>query len=403
MMDPNTVFLLIATIIIVGFLANLVFKRTKIPDLVWLLVLGLLLGPVFKVVSGSYFMTIMPYISNLALLLILFNAGLNMSVYKVIEEVPRGILISFTCFMYSMFSVAIISSFFLGMEPILSLLLGSIVGGVSSAIVIPTIENLSGFGEEPTLILDIESAATDPLVIVVSIAIIELIQSGTAFVNFSAFSAAMRQIVGSFSISIVIGFLAGLFWLFLLKYLRQEKYYYMLTLGYLFLIYPLVQMMNGNGSIAAFLIGLVLGNGKDFGQMLHLDQIKSGVTKRTKKFQSEITFFIKTFFFVTLGMLITFKKPVLFVFGGSLTLLLLLFRWIAIRQTTFGLDLTKMEKNVMSFMIPRGLSSAVLAFMVLELNVTGISMFKEIVFSVILGTGIVTTLGVFWAESKNYH
>lgn len=96
---------MVGTTLVVGFLANVFFKRTKIPDILWMIAFGLLIGPVFNLINTTYFVQFMPYLSALALLTILFEAGLNMNIYRVIREVPRGFLIAvlglpFLCWLF---------------------------------------------------------------------------------------------------------------------------------------------------------------------------------------------------------------------------------------------------------------------------------------------------------------
>ena len=391
-MDANSLFLLAASILSIGFISNLVFKRTNVPDLVWLMVLGLIIGPVFRILSRSLFVTAMPYLSALALLIILFDAGININIYKLIREVPRGSLMTFSGFFLSMGSVAALSSFFLGFTPIIAVLLGSVVGGVSSAIVIPIISNLNFFSEDSALLLEIESVITDPMSIIVALAILNLISAGSASVD--GFFTAVQSIISSFSISIVLGFFAGTFWLALLDYLRTKDYYYMMTLGFLLFVYPLVEYMGGNGAISVFVVGVVLGNGRRFGSMLKLDYLSSGLAARAKSFQSELSFFIKSIFFVFLGALITFGEVVYFLYGAGFAIAILACKYFAVNLSTYKDNVTKKEKRVMYFMIPRGLAAAVLVSIISIENIPGTQYFPPLVFSVILSTAFLSTLGV---------
>ena len=80
-MDVSLVFTLSGMIIILGFLANYLFRKTKIPDILILLLLGLLLGPTFHVVDPTSLISIAPLFANLALVILLFNGGLNLVLY----------------------------------------------------------------------------------------------------------------------------------------------------------------------------------------------------------------------------------------------------------------------------------------------------------------------------------
>ena len=73
-------FLVAAIIIILGFLGEEFFKRTSIPDPLLLLLLGVLLGPIFQFFAQEELLAITPYFSALALIIILFDGGLNMNI-----------------------------------------------------------------------------------------------------------------------------------------------------------------------------------------------------------------------------------------------------------------------------------------------------------------------------------
>ena len=53
-MTPVSLFLIVvAAIFLVGVVGELVFERTGVPDVVWLVLVGVLLGPVTGVVSRA--------------------------------------------------------------------------------------------------------------------------------------------------------------------------------------------------------------------------------------------------------------------------------------------------------------------------------------------------------------
>ncbi|RLJ03273.1 MAG: hypothetical protein DRP11_01165 [Candidatus Aenigmatarchaeota archaeon] len=399
-MDVTTVFLLIGSIITIGFFANAFFRKTKIPDLIWLLLLGLILGPVMGIIETGPLIDFIPAFSALALLIILFDAGLNMNVYKLIREVPRALLLALLGFGFSAVSVALITYYFFSLSFLKSLLLGSIVGGVSSAIVIPIVSSMKDLREEPALIMDIESALTDPLCIVISLVLMGMITKGQSLGSVDI-QGPLQAVASSFSISLVIGFIAGLVWLFFLQVLKKNDYYYMLTLAYLFFVYPAVETLGGNGAIASLMIGIVLGNGREFGEMLKLENIESGLTLETKHFHANISFFVKTFFFVTLGALIVLQDVVPIILGVVLSLVILVTRFIAVRIASIGAGFTEKEKKLMTYMLPRGLAAAVLASMpFIEYHIEGTQIFTQIVFAIIITTAIISTLGIFHTEHK---
>ncbi|MFP4045623.1 MAG: cation:proton antiporter [Candidatus Aenigmatarchaeota archaeon] len=401
-MEMEVLFLSIASIVAIGFLADLVFRKTKFPDIVILLLLGVLVGPVFNLLPRENFTALMPFISSIALLMILFNGGLNLDLYKMMKKAPRAVLLAVTGFGLAMISTGAASYLLLNLSALKSLLLGAIVGGVSSAIVIPVVTELEGFAEDSRLTLEIESVITDPLCIIVAIVIMDLIV-GTNGVGLSSsvLSPGVARIVSMFSVSIVVGLVSGLFWLEILQHIKGEKYHYMITLAYLFFVYAAAEMIGGNGAISSFMIGLVLGNGSKIRDMFKIEKKYFGLTEKTKAFQDQISFFVKTFFFVFLGGLITLHKPELFIYGLVFTVIILISRFVSVELSSLSSGFNRLERSIMAFMTPRGLAAAVLATIpAAEYGIPGTEIFPEVVFSIILGTAVISTLGVFIIEKR---
>ncbi|MDO8596110.1 MAG: hypothetical protein Q7R45_05755, partial [Sulfuricaulis sp.] len=90
-MDPVSLFLLImAGILVMGILGEVIFVRTKVPDVLWLVLVGLLIGPVFNIVPRDFVWGIAPFFASLALVVIMFEGGLGQKFRDVLAGAPRG-------------------------------------------------------------------------------------------------------------------------------------------------------------------------------------------------------------------------------------------------------------------------------------------------------------------------
>ena len=67
--------LLVASTLLLAYISDLIYTRTKIPDIVWLLMFGIFLGPIFGIFDNEMFVSLSPLMSTLALSIILFDAG----------------------------------------------------------------------------------------------------------------------------------------------------------------------------------------------------------------------------------------------------------------------------------------------------------------------------------------
>src|SRR3989338_3263590 len=382
-LDSFSILALFDITIIVGYVGYLFFDKTRIPDVFWLIIFGLLIGPVFNLVDRALFVSISPFFAALALLIILFDAGINMDFYKMLRSFPRSIALAVVGIAISVTAVAAVSYYFIGLSLLYSVLLGIIVGSTSSEIAITIVKRLH-MRESPKMIVTLESILTDPLVIVGAIVMLNLISHSAAQIS------PVQGVLSAFSIGAVIGLIAGLIWLFVLDKLKGRPFDYMLTLAVLFLLYVFVESASGSGAIAALAFGLVLGNGGAFSTMLRMKR-RFGFSKLLRTFQNEVSFFIRAFFFVYLGIIVSVNTTYL-IYGLAICGALILARLVADQITMYKMHLTGSEKNMMRTMVPRGLAAAVLAQLPVAYGIPDAAIFSDLVFIVILGTVLYTTV-----------
>jgi cell volume regulation protein A len=391
MIDAFSIFTLIGITLFLGYICSIIFKKTQIPDVIWLLLFGFLIGPVFNLIDRTIFITIAPLLASFALLIILFDAGLEMNLYNVIKQFPRSILLSIVGISLTILSIAITSVFLFNFDWIRALLLGSIIGGPSSTIVISILKRLK-VRDDVRTILDLESIFTDPIDVVLTIALVQI------YISTLPLYSIIGSIVSAFSIGAVVGFLSGIFWLFLLNKIK-DNFDYMLTLAILLLIYAFIESINGSGAIAALIFGIVLGSGKIFSKALKFKRSFS-INPSLKKFHEEITFFVRSFFFVAMGIIVSINSN--FILQGIIiTIVIALVRLLAIALSTYKMSLTPLEINIMRVVIPQGLATAVMAYIPMIYGVKDAEIFLNIAFIVILATIVYTTISMKILYSRN--
>jgi len=399
--DTVTLALLVgAGIIIVGFLSNLLFQRTRFPDMLLLILLGVAVGPVLGLFSISSMMALAPYLAALALVFILFDGGLQTNIYQAVAESPRATVLALSGFSASMIIVALFMFFVLGVPFLYALLFGSICGG-SSSIVVVTLARKVKMSEKCSTVLTLESAITDILCIVVSLTIIEIILTG----NVSPETIA-KAIMSRFSVGAVVGVLAGVLWLTMLRKANKAPYAYMLTLAVVLLTYSFSEYLGGSGPLSSLLIGIVLGNERDIRQMLRLKRPEDpSVDEGLRRFESEVAFLMRSFFFVYLGLIATFGNVKTIIVGVILSVLLLIVRYGAVLLSTIHSEL-KQEIPLMWIILTRGLAAAVLA--TLPMQYAGVdqtfselsSTYIDIAMIIVICTAIITTIGVLVFQHK---
>lgn len=387
-------FLVISLILFSGFAANLIFERTRISPVLVLMALGFALGPVLKVVdsgTGSALAGLTPFIGALALIIMLFDGGISLPIFALIRTIPKAIAFTVLTFTLTLIAVALITTFLMGWDILSGLLLGAVLGGTSSAIVIALVEK-SHASTETKHLLTLESTLTDSLCIIAALVLVQLISATVPIEP----AAVLGLLASAFSVAIVAGILGAGIWLFILRRLEQKSVSYMLTLAAIILLYALVDAAHGNGGIAVFAFGLVLGNAGRISRAMGLKALYA-MDKRIAQFQTEVTFFTRTFFFVYLGMILDLG-------GITLPLLLvstlLLFAFYLCRRIGLVLVLPKSEDgSFISWMMPRGLAAAVLAGLPATSGIQ-LSGFVALTFLAIIFTNLLATFGVLTEKNK---
>ena len=362
-MDPVTLALILSgSIIIIGFLANSVFERTGFPDMLFLIVLGIIIGPVTGLVDSASILEFAPYLAALAVVFILFDGGMKMNIYRVFSESPRAAILAIAGFALSVLAVTLLmASIVIPEAPLMySVLFGTILGG-SCAIAVVSLAGKIEINDKCSTILNLEAALTDILCIVFSLIVIEIILGGSMDLT-----AISRSIASRFSIGVVLGLLFGLIWLSFMKRTVGSAYAYMLTLAVVLLTYAISEFLGGSGALSALLFGVTLGNEKEIYQILRMKRPSNMVVDGgLKRFESEIAFLLRTFFFVFIGLIASISSVSVVITGVILSLVLLLVRFGSVSLATIHSELLE-ERAIMSVTLTRGLAAAVLATIPLQ-------------------------------------
>ncbi|NSL74457.1 MAG: cation:proton antiporter [Thaumarchaeota archaeon] len=422
-METEVVFFSIGIITIIGYIASNIFDRTGIPDTPFLIILGFIAALFIASTASTAteqeslsltLVQIAPYLSTLAIAVILFNGGMYLKIRQVIEETPRGFFVTSTSVIITIFVLTVvgylINSFVFdhpwgtGREALFaSLFFGAALCGTSSAVIIPLVNKLN-LNKKAETFLTIESAFTDVFVVVLSVTILS-IYTGTSNPESSdgVSSILLQGIAGKFSIGIVFGILGGLIWLKILqsfpirvsRIASQQDVTHddILTLTTCLMLYGFSEMSGGNGALAALCFGLVLGNGKEFGFIPSFRDNPVDAGSLMRKFQGQISFLLTTFFFVYLGMIFEPATKIILL-GVFITGLL-----VVARNLSFRITLKKdksMMKNLplLSSLLPRGLAAAAVSQLPSTLGYEWPYM-QQLVISVIIFSVVAAAIGSY--------
>jgi len=263
-------------------------------------------------------------------------------------------------------------------------LLGSIVGGSSSAIVFGLVRNLHISGDAKSM-LSFESALTDILATIVAFVLFEAVLTGSLDIN------TLGDTIGrAVAVGLLLGFAVGIPWMYLSTKLSNSQHAYMLTLGILFVLYFMANAFGESGALTALVFGLMLGNKAHLSRYL---RFKLPKVDSDDSMHNQLTFLVRTFFFVFVGLLASFGNMEYIIFGIVATVVIYVGR-VILTKTTLTKRFSKLDRKVTSVMIPRGLAAAVLATFPLTMGLPNAEAYPQIVFVIIMVSVIITTLGM---------
>ncbi|MDP2717476.1 MAG: cation:proton antiporter, partial [Candidatus Micrarchaeota archaeon] len=155
--------------------------------------------------------------------------------------------------------------------------------------------------------------------------------------------------------------------------------------------------LKGNGAIAALVFGLIIGNAPVFAKALKLGD-KFDMEESIRHFQKEISFFVRTFFFVYLGILFdpsSLLSPTVVVMAGFIIAAILAARWtIASLFQARIRGFAAHNRLLLTGLISRGTAPAVLATLPAAYGIS-IPYFAEVAILTIMASNIMTTLAAF--------
>jgi len=391
--DPFA-FILIGFIALLGFVGQYIFRKTQIPVVIWLVILGILVGPVFGLINVQSFREISGFVSSLALIIILFEAGLRTNFRRFVKEFPYSVFLACVSFLLSFIFLSIFF-FFIGLKPEVAIVAASVLGGTSSIVVVPLVSRLTSVSENVKLALSIESVITDILVIVVSLSLYNF------FVYQGNLYEGIKGIVNMFLIGASFGVIFGILFLPLYERAKNIEYSYMFVISLLFFVYACAGMLGGNGGIACLFFGLLLGNSRRISQFLYLKE-EVALDNQTKHFFSLLSFLITTYFFVFMGFFFSVNDAFYLLVGFVATLILLACRYVFVHLSGKLLHFNRFERTVVGIMISRGLAAGVVSFLLLETGFFDTHV-VNIVFSTILFSILIPSVFIYWLHHGGEH
>lgn len=392
----STTILFIGLMVFFAHFLSLQFRKTNIPDVLVLVIVGIVLGPVLGFVSPADFGKVGSLFATIALVVILFEGGTTLDMNVLGKSLATTGKLALGCFVLTSLIVTLIGMYALGLTVLPATMLGLTLGSTSPAVVIPMVNALR-ISEKPATVLVLESALTDVLSIIGVFALLQVQLNG----NVGA-GHLIGSVLSAMIFAAVIGVLGGIGWLLVLGRVRDFPNTISSTLAFVFIVYGATEGLGFSGAIASLALGITLTNFEKF-KLNRIPSIDRNIVPLNEVdliFYSEAVFLLKTYFFVYLGISIHFGAVHLALTAVAMVLVIYLMRVILTRFVFRNKEYSLRDTSFTSMLAPKGLAAAVLAALPLQYGVTGGEVIRDTTYMVVLVSITLTAILVMAYPSR---
>lgn len=326
----------LALILIIGFFLSSIFIRLHLPGLLGLILTGIILGPYGLNLLDLKLLAVSTEIRQIALIVILFRAGLTINLSDLKKNGRPAILLTFLPATFEIITVIILAPLLFDISVLEAAILGAVLGAVSPAIVVPRMIALieTGYGKVkgiPQMILA-GASVDDIFVIVLFTSFLSMFQ-GSGF-NIVSLLSVPAAIVSGLLLGTLLGYLMVKFF----KYFHiQDTMKVLLILSICFSMVALEERLEGLFPLSGLLGVMALG-----GAILKFYPL---LAKRINGKFSKIWTGSEIFLFVLVGSAtdVTALSKAGFA-AVFLIIISLFFRMVAVFLSISGTNLTFREK-----------------------------------------------------------
>lgn len=293
----ENILLIGAILIFCSILISKTGYRFGIPTLLLFLLVGMGfgsdgLGLQFDSASDAQF------IGMMALSIILFTGGMDTKLHDIRPVLAQGILLSTVGVLVTtlltggfIYFLSSSTSADIALPLLTSLLLAATMSSTDSASVFNLLRSQKmNLKENLRPMLELESGSNDPMAYMLTIALIQVVASGSDL----SIGGVAKDLLVQFFFGGVIGFAFGKFsvWLINKIELSNASLYPILLLSLVFITFTTTDLLKGNGYLAVYIAGVVVGNAR------------LAFRKEVNTFMNGLTWLFQIVMFLSLGLLV---------------------------------------------------------------------------------------------------
>lgn len=298
-LNPENFVLVGAILLFCSVLAGKTGYKFGLPALLLFLGVGMFFGcdgpiPFLQIQFDSPKVT--QFIGVIALSIILFSGGMDTKYQDIKPIIGPGVTLATLGVLLTTFITGLFIYFICGLIPSInldiweSMLLAAVMSSTDSASVFSILRSKGlSLKERLRPTLELESGSNDPMAYMLTIVLIQFIQSAGMGVGAIAASFIIQFIVGA-----AAGYILGKLAIRMLNKLNidNQALYPILLLAFVFFTFSITDLMKGNGYLAVYIAGMMVGNNK----IMHRKEIYT--------FMDGLTWLFQIIMFLCLGLLV---------------------------------------------------------------------------------------------------
>src|SRR6187455_3306797 len=253
-MESSIIIILIGILIFWGHFLSGLFERRGIPDVLGLMLLGILIGPVLHLIDPASFGKMGSLFTNLVLIFILFESGTDLKISEIKSSFKDSAGITTLNFVMTLLTVVFLCRIIFDLNWVTCFFIGAAVGGTSSAVVVGLVKKVM-IRPKTTTTLIIESAESDVFTLAVPLGILGLMMTGEMQAGLM-----ISHFISSLVLAVVMGIGGAFAWSWIINRIPRLKTTSFSTPAFLFILYGITEYLNFSGPLAALTFGIAIGN-----------------------------------------------------------------------------------------------------------------------------------------------
>lgn len=256
--SSENILLLGSLLLFISIIASKTSFKLGIPTLILFLIVGMLAGSDGP--GGIYFddASTAQFLGVVALTFILFSGGLDTKIESIKPVLKDGISLATVGVLVTAVLSGLFASYVLGFTWVEGLLLGAVISSTDAAAVFSILRTRSvGLKGNIRPLLEFESGSNDPMAYFLTVSLIDLVKDP---------ESSVLLLIPKFFIGMIIGGVCGwgfgraMTWVINKIKLEVDGLYPVLILALVFFTFSFTDRIGGNGFLAVYLSGMILGN-----------------------------------------------------------------------------------------------------------------------------------------------